>query len=98
MNGVRLIGKRFFSDTQVVIESSMTEHLEPEYFLGWASEISRTHPFMDFHVHPFDVFSGDIGYQADVNIKGLFFKGTAIYNPPTFESNEESLSGRFQTG
>jgi len=76
----------------------MTEHLEPEFFLGWAREISRTHPFMDFHVHPFDVFSGDIGYQADVNIKGLFFKGTAIYKPPTFESNEESLSSRFQTG
>jgi len=76
----------------------MTEHIEPRYLLEWAREISKTHPFMDFHVHPFDVFSGDIGYQADLNIKGLYFKSPSVYKPPLFESNEESIDSRFQTG
>jgi len=76
----------------------MLEHIEPKYLLEWAREISKTHPFMDFHVHPFDVFSGDIDYQADLNIKGLFFKGNSVYKPPSFESNEESLNSRFQSG
>ncbi len=76
----------------------MPEHIESQYLLEWAREIGRTHPFMDFHVHPFDVFYGDIAYQADHNINGLFFKATSVYKPPSFEINEESLSNRFQVG
>ena len=76
----------------------MMEHTEPKYLLEWAHEISKTHPFVDIHVHPFDVFTGDTGYQADQSIKGLFFRGASVYKPPAIESNEESLNSRFQMG
>lgn len=76
----------------------MTDHIEPQYLLEWAREISTRHPFMDFHVHPFDVFSGDIGYQADPNIKGLFYKTKSVYKPPSLESSEESVNSSFQAG
>jgi predicted TIM-barrel fold metal-dependent hydrolase len=74
----------------------MTEHIDQQFLLEWAGEISRIHPFMDFHVHPFDVLFGDIGYQADLNVKGLYVKGSSVYKPPSFERKEESLSDRYQ--
>jgi hypothetical protein len=66
----------------------VTKFTDPAYLLSWAGEISKTHPFIDFHVHPFDVYSGDINYKADPKEKGLFGKGKSAYQSPVVDFNE----------
>jgi hypothetical protein len=69
---------------------------DPAYLLSWAGEISKTHPFIDFHVHPFDVYSGDSNYQADPEEEGIFRKGKSAYQPPEIDFNEQYPNQLFE--
>jgi predicted TIM-barrel fold metal-dependent hydrolase len=51
---------------------------------------------MDFHVHPFDVYSGDIKYQIDADVEGLWGKGTTAYQSPSIDYNGQFPSQLFQ--
>jgi len=51
---------------------------------------------MDFHVHPFDVYSGDINYQADPKEEGLFGKGVSAYQSPEIDFNEQYPNQLFE--
>jgi predicted TIM-barrel fold metal-dependent hydrolase len=70
-------------------KSLMNAKAELQYLLDWAGEISKTHPFIDFHVHPFDVFSGDTKFQPDPKVKGLFSRKSSVYQSPTIDFKED---------
>jgi hypothetical protein len=74
----------------------MIDRIHLQYYLDWAESISRSHPFIDFHVHPFDVFSGDIEYQPDAMNNGIFRKGSSVYKPPKINQNDEYLNDPFK--
>ena len=59
-----------------------------------AKDLGREFPFFDFHVHPFDVLSGDTTYQADSNIEGLFTKCSLVYRPPSISPKQEPSKER----
>lgn len=64
----------------------MTDPSDQRFLLEWARDINATNPFMDFHVHPFDVFSGDTGYRANPQVEGVFSKSFSTYRPVSLES------------
>lgn len=63
----------------------MAELPENNFLLEWAREIGKDHPFLDFHVHPFDVLSADIEYQANGSLDGVFSRGSACYHAPELD-------------
>lgn len=54
----------------------------PQLLLEWARDLGKTYPFLDLHVHPFEVLTGDIGFNPDPQIEGLFNKGLSHYHQP----------------
>ncbi|HSL42292.1 MAG TPA: amidohydrolase family protein [Anaerolineales bacterium] len=72
----------------------MAESKETISLLAWARELGKEYPFYDFHVHPFDVLTGDTTYQVDKTVDGLFIKGAAKYRPPSIVSKLEALKER----
>lgn len=62
----------------------MSNSLTPNFLLEWAREAGREHPFFDFHIHPFDVLTGDTTYQVNSQPPGLFSKPGCSYHPPAF--------------
>lgn len=72
----------------------MAENEDNLSLLMRAREIAREIPFFDFHVHPFDVLSGDTTYQADNRIEGLFAKCSSTYRPPSISQKPETSKGR----
>lgn len=58
---------------------------------AWARDLGKTHAFMDFHVHPYEVLNGDIGYKPDPQTEGLFSKGLFKYHSPVLESEMDIL-------
>jgi hypothetical protein len=71
----------------------MPEILDRSFLLAWAREIGKEHPFLDFHVHPFDVLTGNIAYQTSNPSEGLYAKGSACYHVPAFDNKEEYSGG-----
>ncbi len=67
----------------------MPEFSDPHVLLEWAHDVGETFPFLDFHVHPFDVFAGDTGYQSDNQVEGLYCKGSSVYHPPRVQASAE---------
>lgn len=59
---------------------------DTRYLLDWAREIGNSFPFFDCHIHPYDVLAGDIGYQANDQIEGVFSKGGYAYTAPCIET------------
>jgi predicted TIM-barrel fold metal-dependent hydrolase len=67
----------------------MLEFSDPHVLLEWARDVGETVPFLDFHVHPFDVLTGDTGYQLDDQVEGLYTRGSAVYHPPRVQASVE---------
>jgi hypothetical protein len=61
---------------------------EPRSLLSWACELGKSHPFTDFHVHPFCVLSGDLDYRAVSSAEGLFSNSSSEYVSPTLEGKQ----------
>jgi len=61
----------------------MTEDEDIISLLNWGNEIGKEYPFFDFHVHPFDVLTGDTTYQMDNKVDDLFIKGSVVYRTPS---------------
>ena len=72
----------------------MTENEDSLSLLMRAKELGKEFPFFDFHVHPFDVLTGDTSYQADNRIEGLFAKCSSTYRPPCISQKQESSKAR----
>lgn len=68
----------------------MQQSSDLHFLLQWARDIGRTFPFLDFHVHPFDVLTGDTQYQVNDNVIGLYFKGLPVYHPAQVQDFAES--------
>lgn len=68
----------------------MPELSDPYALVEWARDIGKTYPFIDSHVHPFDVLTGDTEYQIDDQVDGLYHKGSSVYHSPTIQANIES--------
>jgi predicted TIM-barrel fold metal-dependent hydrolase len=69
---------------------------DPLVLCEWASELGTTHAFLDLHVHPYDVLSGDIRYKPDSQAKGLFTRGFFNYHPPVMENGINGLQEKPQ--
>lgn len=76
----------------------MSKFTEPQMLLEWARDLGRTYSFFDFHVHPFDVLTGDVDYQRNENFEGFFSKGSSIYHGPTVDESMEPEDSRLVTG
>jgi hypothetical protein len=76
------------------MSNPMAENEESLSLLMRAKELGREFPFFDFHVHPFDVLSGDTTYQADNSIDGLFRKCPLPYRPPSISQKRETSKER----
>lgn len=63
----------------------MSDTPEPHQLLEWARDLGRTVSFLDFHVHPFDVLSGDITYRRNGKFDGVFSRAGAIYHAPAMD-------------
>lgn len=61
----------------------MLNKTDIHYLLDWAREVSSSSPFFDCHIHPYDVLTGDIQYQANNQVEGLFSKGLFAYKAPS---------------
>jgi predicted TIM-barrel fold metal-dependent hydrolase len=61
----------------------MRRDIDPRSLLQWGRELGKEFPFIDFHVHPFDVLTGDITYQEDREIPGVFKKSSSAYRSPS---------------
>ncbi len=67
---------------------------EPQVLSEWSRDLGRTHIFLDFHVHPFDVLSDDTRYSPDPHIDGLYSRGLFKYRPPVLEdAPDEGAAG-----
>jgi predicted TIM-barrel fold metal-dependent hydrolase len=71
----------------------MPDRADTSYLLDWVRDLGMTYPFFDFHVHPYDVFTGDVSYQPDNLTEGLFFKGTSNYHSPVIDGRLELDAG-----
>lgn len=58
----------------------------PYSLLEWARDLGKTFTFLDLHVHPYEVLTGDIKFNPDPQIEGLFNKGSFKYHPPTLNA------------
>lgn len=67
----------------------MQPPVDPKSLLEWAQDVGSTFPFLDFHVHPFDVLTGDTEYQLVDHVDGLYTKGSAVYRSPQAQSGAE---------
>ncbi len=65
---------------------------DPQVLCEWARDLGRTHTFLDFHVHPFDVLSDDTRYTRDAQVDGLYSRGLFKYRPPVLEAASEDLT------
>lgn len=72
----------------------MPDLLEPRQLLDWARDLGRSCSFLDMHVHPFDVLSGDIVFQRNKKVEGVFSRGNAVYCPPVMEDATEFTKAR----
>jgi predicted TIM-barrel fold metal-dependent hydrolase len=63
----------------------------PQMLLDWARDLGKTHAFLDMHVHPYEVFSGDIRFNPDPQTDGLLTKGFN-YRPPVLDGEMDLLS------
>ena len=64
----------------------MSKPDNPHILLEWARELGRTYAFLDLHVHPYEVLSGDTRFKPDSQTEGLFTKGLFKYRPPELDS------------
>ena len=71
----------------------MPDPADTRFLLDWARDLGKAYPFFDFHVHPYDVFTGDVGCQPDNLTKGLFSKGTSKYRSPVVDGRPELDGG-----
>ncbi|MGE5223186.1 MAG: amidohydrolase family protein [Omnitrophica WOR_2 bacterium] len=65
----------------------MPEFSDPRVLVDWARDLGASYPFIDFHAHPYDVYSADTAYQENSQVEGLFSKGAFAYHPPEIESD-----------
>ncbi len=65
---------------------------DPRVLCDWARDLGKTHPFWDFHVHPYDVLSEDTRYTLNPHTPGLFSRGLFKYKCPSFETALADLS------
>ncbi len=72
----------------------MPNLLEPHQLLAWVRELGKSYSFLDMHVHPFDVLSGDIVYRRNKKVEGVFSRGEAMYHPPVMEEVKENTESR----
>lgn len=63
----------------------MSRSDNPQLLLEWARDLGKTYPFLDLHVHPYEVLTGDVGFNPDPQIEGLFNKGLFKYHPPVLD-------------
>ena len=70
----------------------MSKLNDPHILLEWARDLGKTHPFLDLHVHPYEVLTGDISFSPDPHIEGLFNKGPFKYHPPVLNNLNPSQS------
>ncbi len=68
----------------------MAKPLEPHALLAWARDLGRTVSFLDFHVHPFDVLTGDVAYHSNEQFEGVFSRGDLGYHAPIVDEKMES--------
>jgi predicted TIM-barrel fold metal-dependent hydrolase len=64
----------------------MPEWPDAGFLLEWAREAGMAAPLLDFHVHPFDVLTGDTAYRPDDRVDGLYGKGASAYRPPDVQA------------
>ncbi len=57
----------------------------PQVLLEWARDLGKSYPFLDLHVHPYEVLTGDVSFNPDPQIEGLFNKGLFKYHPPVLD-------------
>jgi predicted TIM-barrel fold metal-dependent hydrolase len=69
----------------------------PQMMLDWARELGKAHAFLDLHVHPYEVLSGDIGFKPDPQTEGLFTKGLFNYHAPALDNEIETLPSSNQS-
>lgn len=60
----------------------MSKSDNPQLLLEWARDLGKNYPFLDLHVHPFEVLTGNVGFNPDLQIEGLFNQGLFKYQPP----------------
>jgi len=60
--------------------------------LEWARDLGKTYAFLDSHVHPFDVLTGDTAYQTSERYDMLFSKGGSVYHGPVIDEKLENDS------
>ncbi len=63
----------------------MSKSDNPQWLLEWARDLGKAYPFLDMHVHPYEVLTGDVGFNPDPQIEGLFNKGLLKYHPPVLD-------------
>jgi predicted TIM-barrel fold metal-dependent hydrolase len=67
---------------------------DTRYLLEWAREIGSSFPFFDCHIHPYDVLAGDVGYQANDQIEGVFSRVGCAYAAPCIEKWIEGVDNK----
>jgi predicted TIM-barrel fold metal-dependent hydrolase len=68
----------------------MANLFETRDLLNWARDLGKTVRFLDMHVHPFDVLSGDVAYRRNEHLEGVFSMGKAAYRAPADEPSESN--------
>lgn len=68
----------------------MSKSDDPQLLLEWARDLGKNYPFLDLHVHPYEVLTGDVGFNPDPQIEGLFNKGLFQYHPPVLDDINSS--------
>jgi predicted TIM-barrel fold metal-dependent hydrolase len=94
MTAEKSLGMASFSFSQKKSGDLMRESEDSLGLLTRAKELGKEFPLFDFHVHPFDVLSGDTTYQAHSSMEGLFAKSSSAYKPPSIPQSLERSKER----
>jgi len=76
----------------------MPEPFEPGFLLDWVRDLGSSETLYDFHVHPFDVLTGDSNYLPSQASLGLYSKSSSTYHPPSLGTGLESSGNRLSAG
>jgi predicted TIM-barrel fold metal-dependent hydrolase len=64
----------------------MSKSDNQQLLLEWVRDLGKNYPFFDMHVHPYEVLTGDVSFNPDPQIEGLFNKGMFRYHPPVLDN------------
>ena len=74
----------------------MVTKAEVEKYLQIVAEVCADHPLMDMHVHPFELFCGEIDYHVSSDDDGLYSSGSEPFVPPAVEDIPSTAAGPSQ--